>query len=69
MEVRDRDPEEAFAHELAERLAIRLGDQVAPAIILEYARDAYRSLAEGARVHDFIPILGERDVLLRLRSG
>jgi hypothetical protein len=64
----DSQPEDTFAREIAERLLPRLGGRVPKQTIEDEARLSYRSLSEGARIFDFIPILGERDVLLRLRS-
>ena len=52
----------------SERLVPRLGGRVPHQTIEEEARQTYRSLVEGARIHDFIPILGERDVFLRFRN-
>ena len=64
----DTHPEDTFAREVAERLVPRLGGRVPQQTIEEEARQTYRSLTEGARIHDFIPILGERDVFLRFRN-
>ena len=64
----DRQSEDMFAREVAERLVPRLGGRVPHQTIEEEARQTYRSLVEGARIHDFIPILGERDVFLRFRN-
>ena len=64
----DTQPEDTFAREVAERLLSRLGGRVPQQTIEEEARLTYRSLSQGARIFDFIPILGERDVLLRLRN-
>lgn len=65
----DVQPEDTFAREVAERLLSRLGGRVSQETIEEEARQTYRSLSEGARIFDFIPILGERDVFLRFRSS
>ena len=65
----DTQPEDTFAREVAERLLPRLGGRVSQETIEEEARETYRSLSEGARIHDFIPILGERDVFLRFRHA
>ncbi|HEY2665870.1 MAG TPA: hypothetical protein VGK51_03445 [Actinomycetota bacterium] len=65
----DARPEDTFAREVAERLVPRLGGRVPQQAIEEEARQTYRSIAEGARIHDFIPILGERDVFLHFRKS
>jgi hypothetical protein len=65
----DTKPEDAFAREVAERLLPRLGGRVSQQALEEEARETYRSLSQGARIHDFIPILGERDVFLRFRNA
>jgi len=65
----DRQSEDTFAREVAERLVPRLGGRVPQETIEEEARLTYRSLSEGARIFDFIPILGERDVFLRFRNN
>ena len=65
----DVQPEDTFAREVAERLLSRLGGRVPQETIEEEARQTYRSLSEGARIFDFIPILGERDVFLRFRNS
>lgn len=57
----------AFAREVTEHLSPKFGSRVPPETIEEYAREAYDALAQGARILDFIHVLGERDVLLRLR--
>ena len=62
-------PEDTFAREVAERLLPRLGGRVSQKAIEEAARATYRSLSQGARILDFIPILGERDVFLRFRNA
>jgi len=59
--------QEAFAREVSEHLGPKFGGRVPPETIEEYAREAYLALADGARILDFIHVLGERDVLLRLR--
>jgi len=64
----DEEREERFARSIAERLGPRLGGRVTPETIEEHARAAYRTLAQDARILDFIPILSERDVYLSLRS-
>ena len=64
----DTHPEDTFAREVAERLLSRLGGRVPQETIEEEARQTYRSISQGARIHDFIPILGERDVFLRFRN-
>src|SRR5207248_11146765 len=64
----DAMPEDIFAREVAEPLHPRLWGQVAHEAIEEEARVTYRNLTQGARIMDFIPILGERDVFLRFRS-
>ena len=65
----DAQAEDTFAREVAERLLPRLGGRVSQQTIEEEARQTYRSLSQGARIHDFIPILGERDVFLRFRNA
>ena len=65
----DARPEDTFAREVAERLVPRLGGRVPQQTIEEEARQTYRSISEGARIHDFIPILGERDVFLHFRNS
>ena len=65
----DTQREDTFAREVAERLIPRLGGRVPQETIEEEARQTYRSISEGARIHDFIPILGERDVFLRFRNS
>ena len=65
----DARPEDTFAREVAERLLPRLGGRIPQETIEEEARQTYRSLSEGARIFDFIPILGERDVFLRFRNS
>ena len=65
----DAQPEDTFTREVTERLLSRLGGRVPQETIEAEARQSYRSLADGARIFDFIPILGERDVLLRLRNS
>ncbi|TMK53609.1 MAG: DUF3562 domain-containing protein [Actinobacteria bacterium] len=65
----DRQSEDTFAREVAERLVPRLGGRVPQQTIEEEARQTYRSISQGARIHDFIPILGERDVFLRFRDS
>ena len=64
----DVQPEDTFAREVAERLLSRLGGRVPQETIEEEARQTYRLLSDGARILDFIPILGERDVFLRFRT-
>jgi hypothetical protein len=59
--------QEAFAREVSEHLSPKFGGRVPPETIEEYAREAYDALADGARILDYISVLGERDVLLRLR--
>jgi hypothetical protein len=65
----DRQAEDTFAREVAERLLPRLGGRVPQQAIEEEARQTYRSLSQGARILDFIPILGERDVFLHFRNA
>ena len=65
----DTEKEDTFAREVAERLLPRLGGRVPQQTLEEEARQTYRSLAEGARILDFIPILGERDVFLHFRNA
>jgi hypothetical protein len=69
MSSADTQAEDTFAREVAERLLARLGGRVPQQAIEEEARQTYRSLSQGARIHDFIPILGERDVFLRFRNA
>ena len=65
----DTEKEDTFAREVAERLLSRLGGRVPQQTLEEEARQTYRSLSQGARILDFIPILGERDVFLRFRNA
>jgi len=65
----DKQAEDTFAREVAERLLPRLGGRVPQGAIEEEARQTYRSLSQGARILDFIPILGERDVFLHFRNA
>jgi hypothetical protein len=65
----DTQREDTFAREVAERLLPRLGGRVPQHTLEEEARQTYRSLSQGARILDFIPILGERDVFLRFRNA
>jgi hypothetical protein len=65
----DAQPEDTFAREVAERLLPRLGGRVPQRAIEEEARQTYRSLSKGARILDFIPILGERDLFLHFRNA
>jgi hypothetical protein len=65
----ETEKEDTFAREVAERLLPRLGGRVPQQTLEEEARQTYRSLAEGARILDFIPILGERDVFLHFRNA
>ena len=65
----DAQPEDTFAREVAERLVPRLGGRVPQQTIEEEARQTYRSISQGARIHDFIPVLGERDVFLHFRKS
>ena len=65
----DRQSEDTFAREVAERLVPRLGGRVPQQTIEEEARQTYRSISQGARIHDFIPVLGERDVFLHFRKS
>ena len=65
----DAQPEDTFARGVAERLVPRLGGRVPQQTIEEEARQTYRSISQGARIHDFIPVLGERDVFLHFRNS
>jgi hypothetical protein len=69
IDAQDTRPEDTFAREVAERLVPRLGGRVPQQTIEEEARQTYRALSKGARIHDFIPILGERDVFLHFRKS
>ncbi len=57
-----------MARDIAERLAPKLEGRVGPPAIESHAREAYKELAEEAKIMDFIPLLIERDVYLRLRN-
>ena len=65
----ETEKEDTFAREVAERLLPRLGGRVPQQTLEEEARHTYRSLSQGARILDFIPILGERDVFLHFRNA
>ena len=57
-----------LARDIAERLGPKLEGRVDPPAIEDQAREAYRELAGGAAILDYIPLLIERDVYLRLRN-
>ena len=53
----------------AEELARRLGGDVDYDTARRVVADAYRKLAEEARVHNFLPVLAARAALETLRPG
>jgi len=65
----DTQPEDTFAHEVAERLVPRLGGRVPQQTHEAEASQTCRSISQGARIHDFSPDLGERDVFLHFRNS
>lgn len=57
-----------MARDIAERLGPKLEGKVDSPAIEDRAREAYRELAGGAAILDYLPLLIERDVYLRLRN-